>query len=79
MNPHLSDAEKKLLNKAAELRGSIITSFAQVEFTLADLAVKCKQFSEYNVLVKKFPYKLEQRLKTVHKLIACSRPARCVS
>jgi hypothetical protein len=36
--------------------------------------VKCRRFSEYESLVQKFPYKLEDRLRAAQKLIAAPGP-----
>lgn len=68
------DAQKNIIQTAAFLRGTIITSFAQVEFILADLAVKCERFPEYKALLRKFPYKLEERIKAVKNLLSAPGP-----
>lgn len=74
MNSEPTDGQKEIIKTAALLRGTIITSFAQVEFVLADFAVKCERFPEYKLLIKKFPYRLEDRIKAVQALIAAPGP-----
>ncbi|QQO35349.1 hypothetical protein JJC00_06610 [Bradyrhizobium diazoefficiens] len=55
----VSDEQKKLVDDIIYLRGRIITSYSQVEFLLADIAVK---------LELKFPYRIEARLKAAKRI-----------
>ena len=59
------DRRKQVLDRAAFLRGTIITSYAQVEHLLANLSVRCRNKPEYSLLTRTFPYRLESRLKAV--------------
>jgi hypothetical protein len=71
----ISESTKKLLKEAIYFRGEIITGYAQVEFILADFAVKCPRlFPEYESLWASFPYRLEARIKAVQKLICGPGP-----
>jgi hypothetical protein len=54
-----SELQKSVVNEASYLRGCIITSYAQVEFLLADISVK---------LDLKFPYLLKKRIKAVLRI-----------
>jgi hypothetical protein len=55
----ISDLQKKVVNDAAYFRGCILTSYAQVEFLLADISVK---------LDLKFPYLISKRIKAVMQI-----------
>jgi hypothetical protein len=74
MRPEPSNLQKSLVTEAAFLRGQIIGSYAQVEFLLADLAVRCSVRPEYHEHLRKFPYKLESRLKAVRQLAELPGP-----
>jgi hypothetical protein len=52
------DWQKSLVKEMTYIRGRIITSYAQVEFLLADIAVK---------LELKFPYPIDKRIKAVRE------------
>jgi hypothetical protein len=53
------DWQKSLIQEMTYIRGRIITSYAQVEFLLADIAVK---------LELKFPYPIDKRIKAVKRI-----------
>lgn len=55
----VAEANKKLVDDIIYLRGRIITSYSQVEFLLADIAVK---------LELKFPYLISARLKAAKRI-----------
>lgn len=55
----VTDEQKKLVDDIIYLRGRIITSYSQVEFLLADIAVK---------LELKFPYLISARLKAAKRI-----------
>lgn len=55
----VTDDQKKLVDDIIYLRGRIITSYSQVEFLLADIAVK---------LELKFPYRIDARLKAAKRI-----------
>ena len=55
----VSDENKKLIDDIVYLRGRIVTSYCQVEFLLADIAVK---------LELKFPYLITARLKAAKRI-----------
>jgi hypothetical protein len=54
-----SELQKSLIEDATYLRGKILTSYAQVEFLLADLSVK---------LDLKFPYRIQDRIKAAKRI-----------
>jgi len=54
-----SELQKSLIEEATYLRGKILTSYAQVEFLLADLSVK---------LDLKFPYRIADRIKAAKRI-----------
>jgi hypothetical protein len=55
----VADEQKKLVDDIIFLRGRIITSYSQIEFLLADIAVK---------LEMKFPYQIAARLKAAKRI-----------
>jgi hypothetical protein len=55
----VSDENKKLIDDIVFLRGRVVTSYCQVEFLLADIAVK---------LELKFPYLISARLKAAKRI-----------
>lgn len=55
----VTDEQKKLIDDIVYLRGRIVTSYSQVEFLLADIAVK---------LELKFPYQISARLKAAKRI-----------
>lgn len=57
MSPN--ELQKSLIEEATYLRGKILTSYAQVEFLLADMSVK---------LDLKFPYRIEARIKAAKRI-----------
>jgi len=54
-----NELQKSLIEEATYLRGKILTSYAQVEFLLADLSVK---------LDLKFPYRIQDRIKAAKRI-----------
>ena len=65
---------KEAVRHAARIRGEIITSFAQIEFVLADIVVKCASRAEYKNVVARFPYKVESRISAVTALVNAPGP-----
>jgi hypothetical protein len=55
----VSAEHQKLMDDIVYLRGRVITAYAQVEFLLADIAVK---------LELKFPYLISKRLKAAKRI-----------
>jgi hypothetical protein len=54
-----TELQKSLVTEATYLRGRILTSYAQIEFLLADLSVK---------LELKFPYLINDRIKAAKRI-----------
>jgi hypothetical protein len=70
----VSDEAKALVNHAVYLRGNMITSYAHIEFLLADICLKAWQLSEYVHLAGVFPYKTDSRIRAVRALFECNGP-----
>jgi hypothetical protein len=69
-----SEHAKATIAQAACLRGSIITSYAQVEHLLGDIVMRCWSLPEYATLPKSFPYKLKTRIARVRELLRLPGP-----
>jgi hypothetical protein len=70
----VGDESKALVNHALYLRGNIITSYAHIEFLLADICLKAWQLDEYAHLAGAFPYKTDSRIKAVRALFEGEGP-----
>jgi hypothetical protein len=70
----VSDSTKAIVNHAVYLRGNIITSYAHIEFLLADICVKAWQLEQYKHLAGKFPYSVDSRIKAVRILFDSNGP-----
>jgi hypothetical protein len=70
----VSDETKALVNHAVYLRGNIITSYAHIEFLLADICLKAWQLPDYTHLARAFPYKTDSRIRAVGALLGCEGP-----
>jgi len=70
----ITSADKAVIGNAAALRGAIITSYAQVEYLLADIVLRCQPMAEYSTLPQTFPYKLETRIARVRDIVGMSGP-----
>ena len=70
----MSDGTKTIVNHAVYLRGNIITSYAHIEFLLADVCLKAWQLGEYKHLAGAFPYKTDSRIRAVRVLFDCDGP-----
>jgi hypothetical protein len=70
----VSEETKALVNHAIYLRGNIITSYAHIEFLLADICLKAWQLGEYAHLGGAIPYKIESRIKAVRALLEVDGP-----
>jgi len=71
---NFAEAAKAMVSQATFLRGSIITSYAHIEFLLADICVKLWQKPEYQHLAGAFPYKTDSRIKAVRTLFDAEGP-----
>lgn len=56
------------LRSAAFMRGSIVTSYAQVEFLLADFVFRCH--ANAGKAQPTFPYSVDDRIKAVRSIVA---------
>jgi hypothetical protein len=58
-----SDSEMtELIRNAHFLRGAIISSYAEVEFLLTDLNMRCRAVPAYAAIAAGLPYKLESKI-----------------
>jgi hypothetical protein len=64
----------ELIRNAHFLRGAIISSYAQVEFLLTDLNMRCRSLPEYAEIASSFPYKLESKVARAKELVAAPGP-----
>ena len=69
-----NEYQLSVISQAAFLRGSIITSYAQVEHLLADIFLRCQPMPDYNSLPAKFPFKLATRIKLVRQMVGMPGP-----
>jgi hypothetical protein len=65
---------KALVNRAAFIRGQIITSYAQIEFLLADFAVRCQRLPDYAQVSEKFPFSVAKRIARVREIVSMPGP-----
>jgi len=74
LSDDVDEETKAVVNHAVYVRGTIISSYAHIEFLLADLCLKAWKMPEYAHLAGAFPYKIESRLKAVGKLLEADGP-----
>jgi hypothetical protein len=68
--------EGAAVNHAVYLRGSIIHSYAHIEYSLADICLQAWKTSHYSNLKTSFPYKTDSRIKAVRGLLEIDGPLR---
>ena len=51
------------LEEAQRLRGWIANSYAQIEFALGDLILRCREFETYKDMTKSLPHGAPDRVK----------------
>lgn len=56
------------------VRGTVMTCYAQVEFHLADLALRASHLECYDGVVPKFPRRLGDRIKAARQLVEAAGP-----
>jgi hypothetical protein len=69
-----ADEDRAMVSDAVFTRGSIITSYAHIEYLLADFCLQAWKRSEYTHLRGVFPYKTESRIRAVRKLLESDGP-----
>src|ERR1700693_775996 len=74
LSDDVSDEVKAIVNHAHYVRGTIISSYAHIEFLLADLSLNAWKMPEYAHLAGPFPYKVDSRIKAVGKLFEADGP-----
>jgi hypothetical protein len=68
------DAHIAAINSLTNDRGWIVNCYAQVEFLIADLVVRCREFDEYAEFTATLPYKLAGRVRRFSRLLEASGP-----
>lgn len=68
------DWVKEKIEDGQRLRGWITNSYAQVEFLLGDLIIRCRQFPEYSKHTASIPYGGADRAKKVAAILRNSGP-----
>ena len=61
-------------DEGQRLRGWITNSYAQIEFLLGDLIVRCREFSEYQLHTGTLPYGGSGRVKKVRLILKKNGP-----
>lgn len=61
-------AYRAMVVQAQALRGAIVSSYAHIEFLLADVCMKAWRLAEYKHLRAPFPFKVETRIKAAEAL-----------
>jgi hypothetical protein len=56
---------KDFVRHATWLRGVIVSSYAHVEYLLADILISCNHMQEYNDPAFRYPYSFDSRMKKV--------------
>ena len=62
------------LEEGQRLRGWIANSYAQIEFLLGDLILRCREFPEYANCPPALPHGAPDRVKRVRQIIALGGP-----
>src|SRR4051794_36092753 len=63
-------ANKRVINECLRCRGMLISSFAHVEFLLADLCLKSWRIKHYERLANRFPYRAGTRERAVNAILS---------
>lgn len=58
-----------MIEKAAHLRGWISNSYAQVEYLLGDLVVRCREFSEFDDFTKTISHSAATRVSKIRSMM----------
>ena len=62
------------IEEGQRLRGWITNSYAQIEFLLGDLILRCRVFSEYADCTATLPHGAPDRVKRVRRILAVQGP-----
>lgn len=68
------DEHKQAIIEMQAHRGWIVNSFAQVEFMMADMVVRCRAFPEYAELSETLPYRLDTRVQRFEEIVEAPGP-----
>lgn len=70
----LPEGWQEQLEDAQRLRGWIVNSFAQVEFLLGDLILRCREFPAYEEHTRTLPHGASDRIARVRTILNRSGP-----
>lgn len=62
------------LEEFQRLRGWIVNSYAQIEYILGDLILRCRQFSQYDELTQTLPHDATKRVKRIRAICLVEGP-----
>ena len=62
------------IEEGQRLRGWITNSYAQIEFLLGDLILRCRVYSEYSDCTASLPHGAPDRVKRVRRMLAVPGP-----
>jgi hypothetical protein len=68
------DEIKDIITACTTERGWIANSFAQIEFLLGDLIVRCRQFPEYDLQTQTVSHSAAKRVSKVRSILALDGP-----
>lgn len=65
---------QEIIEKSTSHRGWIANSFAQIEFLLGDLIVRCREFPAYEKFTRNVSHSASERVKKLRSMIDCPGP-----
>lgn len=66
--------KEDLGNALNNLRGVVMTCYAQIEFGLTDISLRCSYLECYSEIVPKFPRKIEDKIKAIRRYAGATGP-----
>jgi hypothetical protein len=65
----INESFKKDIEEGQRLRGWIANAYAQIEFLLGDLLLRCREFPEYAAETASFTHSAPKRVRQVRKML----------
>jgi hypothetical protein len=65
----INESVKKDIEEGQRLRGWIANAYAQIEFLLGDLLLRCREFPEYAAETASFTHSAPKRVRQVRKML----------
>ncbi|WP_070152621.1 hypothetical protein [Sphingobium phenoxybenzoativorans] len=69
-----SEEHKALIEDLTRMRGWISNSYAQIEYLLGDLILRCRAFPEYTAHTETFTHSAAKRIKKVRAILGAEGP-----